>query len=188
MPSRSNESYGYRSSPSSSSSPVFRLWSRGSSPGFTLARQLHPVRGPPRAALPHQLRHLAHVERRELADVAPARLRPPGVLPLDLDERSVVDRFAPADVAAARGRRRAVSSGGVQPCRYPFIGPSLLSGSGPIRGLVTFGQTFVRRRHGATFRTGVDGAWPPCRCVRLYGTGYEAWAGRRRLEIIQTLV
>jgi hypothetical protein len=61
------------------------------------------------------------------------------------------------------------------------IGGSLISRSGPIRGLVTFGQTFVRRCHGATFRTGVDGARPPCRCVRLYGTGYEAWAGRRRL-------
>src|SRR5262249_60087191 len=40
---------------------VFRLWSRGSSPGFTFARQLHPVRGPPHAALRDQLRHDAHV-------------------------------------------------------------------------------------------------------------------------------
>src|SRR5215472_1744754 len=88
-----------RSSPASPSSPVFRLWSRGSSPGFTLARQLHPVRGPPRTALLDPFRHLAHVERGELADVdvgadlaqglealgpasgqgraSPARLRPP---------------------------------------------------------------------------------------------------------------
>jgi hypothetical protein len=56
----------YRSSPSSFSSSVFRLWSRGSSPGFTLARQLHPVCGPPRTALRDQQ---PHVEAGELADV-----------------------------------------------------------------------------------------------------------------------